>query len=469
MASMQQETETETETETEMGQRREAPDAEHVLFAHGLREDHPGVPWRAVPVHEVDVATYVSMHMRKIWGHLASPASSIPLEIVVELASAGIKDSRMPYTREKLRQYVPGLKPAHLDELLEWQSDALALRFAPRQHRVVEKNETVPFKGVRQQGGTRSGAFGRVIKVREAGTELFFARKSGSADALAQELEILSGLHPSDHNVSLRASYVKDRQLHLVLTPWAKTDLGQFIANPEVLPGWAAAGDAQKSALIVGWLSCLAVGLAKLHSQRIKHKDIKPANILLADASEDDAAGPMSARPVFCDFGTSKLFSEQSKTAGAGGTCFYQAPEQLDGRRAGRAADVFSLGCVFLELAFMLANKKRKKLTKQLHRAGFASTPAALDGGCIATLPTSSAFWTGLKDVVGLMLKADPNLRPAAYTVARQLAEISLAASVPVHCSVGSSAEATSPQHSQHSHSQDDDSDSSEDGQPLLR
>jgi len=109
--------------------------------------------------------------------------------------------------------------------------------FAPKQHRVVEKKDTVPFKGVR---GTRSGAYGRVIKVREVATEAFFARKSGDIGNLTQELDILRGLPPSDHNVSLRASYVKDRQLHLIVTPWAKTDLAQFIANPEVLPGWAA-------------------------------------------------------------------------------------------------------------------------------------------------------------------------------------------------------------------------------------
>lgn len=84
------------------------------------------------------------------------------------------------------------------------------------------------------------------------GTELFFARKSGNLNALTQELDILRKLSPSDHNVSLRASYVKDGKLHLIVTPWAKTDLSQFIMNPEVLLGWATAESAQKSALIVG-------------------------------------------------------------------------------------------------------------------------------------------------------------------------------------------------------------------------
>jgi hypothetical protein len=459
-----------------MGPSRKAPDAECEHYVRGLREDYPDVAWAtqvAPPSASLpsfaggmDIATFVSMHMRKIWEHVASSASGIPQEVVVALASGGLRDSCLPYTREKLLQYVPGLKPAYLDELLGWQSDALAVSFAPKQHRVVEKNETVPFKGVRQPGGTRSGAYGRVIKVREVATEAFFARKSGDIGNLTQELDILRGLPPSDHNVSLRASYVKDRQLHLIVTPWAKTDLAQFIANPEVLPGWAAGADDQKSTLIVGWLNCLAVGLAKLHAQHIKHKDIKPANILLADTSEDDATGTWNARPVYCDFGLSKLFSEQSKTAGGGGTSYYLAPEQLEGRRAGRAADIFSLGCVFLELAFMLAGKKRKKLIKCLNKAGFASSPAVIDGQCVALLQRETPFWTGLKGVVGQMLKADASLRPTAHDVSCQLAEISIAASFVVHCSVDTSPAPTSPPMSRHSH--DTDSHSSDDGEPLC-
>lgn len=445
---------------------RKTPDTDQKEYAAGLKEDYPDIKWRTKVASSstsggMDVAIFVSMYMRKIWGHVSSQESGIPLEVIVEMASAGLRDCCLPYKKEKLLEYnVPGLKDAFLDEFLEWQSDALALHFAPKQHRVVEKNETVPFKGVRQPGGSRSGSFGRIIKVREAGTDLFFARKSGGVDALTQELDILKELPASDHNISLRASYVKDGQMHLIVRPWAKTDLRQFLQNPEILPGWATAKTTEKAALIIGWLNCLAVGLAKLHAQHIKHKDIKPANILLADSNEDDVSRPLNAKPVYCDFGLSKFFSVQSKTDGGAGTRYYKAPEQLMRRDAGRGADVFSLGCVFLELAFLLAGKKRTKMTKWLHPEAIANDGQRITD-CIRKLPDSSDTWTRLKEVVGHMLETDPIQRPTAHDVSRRLAEISSSASIAVHCYTDAPGASTSP-------TRDDDSDSIEDCQPLL-
>ena len=428
---------------------------ENHLYAAGLREEFPDVPWQTDVTEageRVDVATFVAMHMRKMWEHVASSTTAIPHGIIVELAIAGLKDSGLPYARKKLLEDVPVLreKPAWLDELLEWQSDVTALRFAWKQHIVLKKNETVPFRVVRRPGGTRSDACGRavMVKVRDVDTDEYYAWKSGSVDALTaltQELDIMRGLPQSDHNVSLRASYVMNGRLHLIVTPWAKADLGQFIANPEILPGWPTWENHQKAALLVGWLNCMAVGLAKLHAniKCIVHNDIKPANILLAvcsgcdDYNDDDdtnALNALNARPVFCDFWPISTTQESSKSK----TLCYVAPEQLDGRTEANSspqADVFSLGCVFLELAFMLANKKRKKLTKRLF-GFFAGSPAVLDGGLISMLPSSSAFWTDLKDVVRLMLKADPSERPTAHEVARRLHATSVAASIPVHCSL---------------------------------
>lgn len=122
--------------------------------------------------------------------------------------------------------------------------------------------------------------------------------------------------------------------------------------------------------MLIAWMNCLAVGLADLHAHRIKHKDIKPSNILLAPASIEG----LEVHPVFWDFGLAKQFSQRSRTACQCGTVFCQAPEQLAGQLAGRKADVFSLGCVLLELALLVASKKRGWLTKRMGRTGFASS-----------------------------------------------------------------------------------------------
>jgi serine/threonine protein kinase len=90
------------------------------------------------------------------------------------------------------------------------------------------------------------------------------------------------------------------------------------------------------------WVGCLASGLAYIHS-RVVHKDIKPANILITNGHVQ-----------YADFGISRTIDNEdteSQTYGVPGprTALYCAPEVANWDRRGRKADVFSLGCVFVE------------------------------------------------------------------------------------------------------------------------
>ncbi|MCJ1437109.1 hypothetical protein MMC27_006494 [Xylographa pallens] len=95
---------------------------------------------------------------------------------------------------------------------------------------------------------------------------------------------------------------------------------------------------------------CLANALEYIHeSGMIAYKDLKPENILVTHD-----------KVYFTDFGTSHDLSEvihnegTSHTAGdQTGTHRYYAPE-TDSFRHGREVDVFSLGCVFLEMLTVL-------------------------------------------------------------------------------------------------------------------
>ncbi|CAJ1337640.1 unnamed protein product, partial [Effrenium voratum] len=85
-------------------------------------------------------------------------------------------------------------------------------------------------------------------------------------------------------------------------------------------------------------------GLAHLHSKRIIHADLKPANIMLADAGR---------RLVLMDLGLSKQVPAGScAVACCGGTAGYAAPEVLRRSRCGFSADIFSLGAVLYLLLF---------------------------------------------------------------------------------------------------------------------
>jgi len=78
------------------------------------------------------------------------------------------------------------------------------------------------------------------------------------------------------------------------------------------------------------------------HAQGLVHRDVKPANILLADAAGRDHV-------YLTDFGLSRhvhATSGPTRTGAFMGTIDYVAPEQARGERVDARADVYSLGCV---------------------------------------------------------------------------------------------------------------------------
>ena len=86
-------------------------------------------------------------------------------------------------------------------------------------------------------------------------------------------------------------------------------------------------------------------GLAYLHSKGIIHRDIKAGNILVSK----------SGTFKLSDFGCSRKLMDQ-KTAAGGcqtkvGTPVFMAPEIISGGGYGRKSDIWSLGCLVIELA----------------------------------------------------------------------------------------------------------------------
>ena len=101
------------------------------------------------------------------------------------------------------------------------------------------------------------------------------------------------------------------------------------------------------SADVAGMGADLAEALHYVHERGIIHRDVKPANVLLAPSGFPGRG--MHAK--LADFGIARLLDETRLTATGSllGTASYLSPEQALGGAIGAPTDVYSLGLVLLE------------------------------------------------------------------------------------------------------------------------
>jgi hypothetical protein len=147
-------------------------------------------------------------------------------------------------------------------------------------------------------------------------------------------------------------------------------------------------------------------GLAHAHARGIVHRDVKPANVLLADGVE------VSVRLL--DFGLAR-FAEADTLTAAGdvpGTLAYIAPERLHGEPASPAGDVWSVGVLLHEA---LAGRH------PFWRPSLAETADAIAGGAPPLAELRPDLPPALLAAVDRALSLEPGRRPSAAKLAKWL------------------------------------------------
>jgi Protein kinase domain len=170
----------------------------------------------------------------------------------------------------------------------------------------------------------------KVMAPELASDNLFRAR-------FLEESRIAAGLnHPNV--IPVHDSGSSDGLLYIAMRYVTGTDLRQMLKKSGRLPPETA----------VFLLSQAARGLDAAHRVGLVHRDVKPGNLLVEQASDD--ADP--AHVYLTDFGIGKHAAEHTGLTATGqfmGTLDYIAPEQVRGLPALGLADQYSLGCVLYE------------------------------------------------------------------------------------------------------------------------
>lgn len=156
------------------------------------------------------------------------------------------------------------------------------------------------------------------------------------------------------------------------------------------------AGERYEPLGVIALLRPIASALDYAHSRATIHRDVKPANILLAD----------DGRTLLTGFGLGTVASFNSGP-GAGGPVApdYVAPERLVGREVDGRADVYSLAAVIFEAVTGRRPFFSKSWIETLSRRLYETPPSVRD--VVPDLPVSFAA------VLQEAMDRDPKRRPA--------------------------------------------------------
>ena len=188
-----------------------------------------------------------------------------------------------------------------------------------------------------------------VLETLYSGPRPLYKVKAADGRILALKTAPVSGLSPE-----LRERFTREGQVcstldhpNLIRVYDAGEADGVLFQAMDLLEG----GDLNRlfqSGRLLSWEEKLSImeqvcdGLESAHGMGLIHRDIKPANIFLEK----------SGRIRLLDFGMARVDASNLTVAGSAvGTLNYMAPEQIRGETCTRAADIFSTGIVFYQLA----------------------------------------------------------------------------------------------------------------------
>ncbi|KAI9890845.1 MAG: hypothetical protein M1814_003629 [Vezdaea aestivalis] len=273
-------------------------------------------------------------------------------EVLQSFIEEGLSDLSIPFSEQTLPYALKG--DAARSKFLELQplvfsAQASDVEKADGRHRHFSKDGDIHFQRIKWLG---RGGFGDVdhvwsrLSLEEYARKRIhrgrtFQRDKEAIKDFENELATLKRL-AHKHLIKFVGSYSDPQYIAILMSPVADCDLSKFLkADP--FP-------AERLQLLHQSYGCLTSALLHLHDNKIRHKDIKPGNILIHGDNV-----------LLTDFGTSYDWSmkDESMTASMpNAICVpYCAPEVMMWEPRNLSSDIYSLGCVFLEISTVISGE----------------------------------------------------------------------------------------------------------------
>ncbi len=277
----------------------------------------------------------------------------------------GLYDISLPYSERTLPDSLNSA--AARSKFLDLQSLVMTAKAADLEngtggHTYFNSDASAHFERIKVLG---SGGFGEVDHVWSRLSMNEYARKriprgrSFKKDKAAisnfeQELAILKRLSHR-HLVKFIGSYTDPKYVSIIMSPVAESNLAEYLqANP--FPQ-------DRRPILRSFYGCLASALLYLHDNCLRHKDVKPANVLVHGNNV-----------LLTDFGTALDWSEvgqsTTKSKPAALSVPYCAPEVANWEKRNSSSDIWSLGCVFVEMETVLKGETIDSMHQFFHNNG---------------------------------------------------------------------------------------------------
>jgi hypothetical protein len=163
------------------------------------------------------------------------------------------------------------------------------------------------------------------------------------------EVEHLQRVQHS-HIVRIVGTYTLKSTLAILLYPVADQNLEEFMDDIVNEPDRIDSEHGKE--VVPTFFGCLSSAISFIHDKNVKHMDIKPKNILVRMFGDE-------YKVYIADFGIARSYESAAESFTDTPTSFtraYAAPEVVLQDTRGYSADIFSLGCVFMEMLAVMAS-----------------------------------------------------------------------------------------------------------------